>query len=100
MTTALAASKTILKHAPNLQTKVLAVGSSIMEGATAIVAKNIASNVSYDLGSKKNKFTDLGSSLAEYFDLTGNSVTDLLILIRYMQFLQLTILCFTLYYLI
>ncbi len=56
--------------------------------------------MSYDLGSKKNKFTDLGSSLVEYFDLTGNSITDLLILIRYMQFLQLTILCFTLYYFI
>ena len=100
MTTAISVSKAFMKHAPNLQSKAMVVGSSIMMGATAIVAKNAASNLSSDLGSKKNKFTDLGSTLANYFDLTGNSVTDLLILIKYMQFLQLTILCFTLYYFI
>jgi hypothetical protein len=98
MITALSAGKAFMKHAPNLHTKAMVVGSSIMMGATAIVAKNAASNLSFDLGSKKNKFTDLGSSLAKYYDLTGNSVTDLLILIKYMQFLQLTILCFTLFY--
>jgi hypothetical protein len=100
MTTALSLGKTFISHAPNLQSKALLVGSSIMVGATAIIAKNAASNLSFDLGSKKNKFIDLGSSLAKFYDLTGNSVTDLLILIKYMQFLQLTILCFTLYYFI
>jgi hypothetical protein len=100
MTTALSVGKTFLKHAPNLQSKAMVVGSSIMIGATAIIAKNAASNLSFDLGSKKNQFIDLGSSLAKFYDLTGNSVTDLLILIKYMQFLQLTILCFTLYYFI
>jgi hypothetical protein len=100
MTSAIAASKFIIQKAPNLQTKVLAAGSSIMLGASAIVAKNIASNMSSDIGLRKNKLTNLGSSLAELFDLTGNSVTDLLVLIKYMQSVQITILCFTLYYFI
>jgi hypothetical protein len=100
MITALSVGKTFMKHAPNLQSKAMVVGSSIMIGATAIIAKNGASNLSFDLGSKKNKFIDLDSSLAKFYNLTGNSITDLLILINYMQFLQLTILCFTLYYFI
>jgi hypothetical protein len=83
MTTAISVSKAFMKHAPNLQTKTMVVCSSIMMGATVIVAKNAASNFSFDLGSKKNKFTYLGSTLTKYFDLTGNSVTDLLILIKY-----------------
>jgi hypothetical protein len=100
MTTALSASKALMIKAPNLHSKAVIAGSSIMLGATAIIAKNVASNLSFDLGSKKNKFIDLESSLAKFFELTGNSVTDLLILINYMQFLQLIILCFTLYYFI
>jgi hypothetical protein len=100
MTTALFLSKTLIKNAPNLHSKAMIVGSSIMIGATTIIAKNGASNLSFDLGSKKNKFIDLESSLAKFYELTGNSVTDLLKLINYMQFLQLTILCFTLYYFI
>jgi hypothetical protein len=36
--------------------------------------------------------------LVELFDLTGNSVLDLLFLIKYIQTIQLTILCYTLYY--
>jgi hypothetical protein len=100
MTTALSLSKTLMIKAPNLHSKAMIAGSSIMIGATAIIAKNAASNLSFDLGSKKNKFIDLESSLAKFYELTGNSVTDLLILINYMQFLQLIILCFTFYYFI
>jgi len=100
MTSALSLSKTLIKKAPNLQSKVALAGGSIMLGAGAIIAKNAASNLNFDLGSKSNKFIDLESSVAKFFDLTGNSVTDLLKIINYMQSLQLTILCFTLYYFI
>ena len=96
MTTGLSLSKTFMKSAPNLHSKAMVVGTSIMIGATAIIAKNL----NFDLGFKKNKFIDLESSVAKFYDLTGNSVTDLLKIINHMQSLQLTILCFTLYYFI
>jgi hypothetical protein len=96
MTTGLSLSKTFMKSAPNLHSKAMVVGTSIMIGATAIIAKNF----NFDLGSKKNKFIDLESSVAKFYDLTGNSVTDLLKIINHMQYLQLTILCLTLYYFI
>lgn len=100
MTTALSLSKTFMKKPQNLQSKVAIAGSSIMLCAGAIIATNAASNLNLDLLPKKNNFIDLESSLAKFYDLTGNSVTDLLKIINYMQSLQLTILCFTLYYFI
>lgn len=81
----------LAQKAPSTAGKVAAVAGGIAAGASAIVVKNLANNVSSDLG-KPNKFisnNDLINVLNDMFNLTGNNGLDLLNMIHFIQGLQL-----------
>ena len=72
MTTAVAGGFKLAKKAPSTAGKRAAVAGGIAAGASAIVVKNLANNVSSDLG-KPNKFisnNDLINVLNDMFNLT------------------------------
>ena len=81
---------------PQGKTAVLAGGVAL--GATAIVAKNIASNLSSEIGKTKKFISDdLTHYLNDMFELTGNNAIDLLNIIYLFQKLQFCFVIFTLY---
>jgi hypothetical protein len=103
MTAALAGGMKMVNKMPNIAGKVAAVTISVATGAGAIVAKNVASNVSENAGKniiKSNLSPELISKLSDFFNLTGNSVLDLLTLIQFFQSCQMTFIILIIYYLI
>ena len=84
----------LAQKVPSTAGKVAAVAGGIAAGASAIVVKNLANNVSSDLG-KPNKFisnNDLINVLNDMFNLTPagrNNGLDLLNMIHFIQGLQL-----------
>jgi hypothetical protein len=103
MTAALAGGMKMANKMPNIAGKVAAVAGSVAMGAGAIVAKNVAGNVSENTGKniiKSNLSPELISKLSEFFNLTGNSVLDLLTLIQFFQSCQMTFIILIIYYLI
>lgn len=96
MATSVAGAIKIAQSIPSVSGKIAALAGGISIGAGAIAAKNIIGNVTANIGKTK----DLLPSLSEFFGFTGNSLTDLLIIINYFQILQLIFILLTLYYLI
>lgn len=90
----LAGGMAIAKHSPNLAVKILAPVSGIVAGGVAIMAKNIAGNISSDIGRPKDsKFlADLTNQIEIYLGLTNNNGLDLLLLIQIFQKIQLYLL--------
>jgi len=80
----------------------LAVGRFCAVGAGAIATKNIIGNATEPQsgGKKSNNWVTPDLDLSEIFGLTGNSVIDLLTMIKFFQKLQLFLLGLILYYLI
>lgn len=106
MTTALAAGVKIAQQSPNLATKAAVMGGAVVLGASAIVAKNLSGNFTGDTGkstifliavtslsrtadSKEPTYMDV---LTEYsqvlFNLSGDSILDLLKMIDILNNLQ------------
>jgi hypothetical protein len=92
----------LAQSVPTVAGKLATLGGAIGLGAGAIAAKNIIGNATKNLGKKSNNLlpsiTDL--DLSEIFGLTGNSVIDLLTMIKFFQKLQFFLLVLILYYLI
>lgn len=99
MAVALSSGAKIAAKSPTTAGKTAAVGGSIVAGGLAIVAKNIASNLSSNIGKGPN-FTDIDSIFRQIFQLTGNDVLDLLYIINVFHFLQLLSLGLLIYYII
>jgi len=107
MSVAIAAGAKLAQKAPNAASKAVILVGSVGLGAGAIIAKNVSGNISSDIG--KNSFILLAltnisiinstnndnssaSPIIEYlykvFDLSGNSVLDLLKITDYLNNLQ------------
>lgn len=93
MTAALSGGIKVAQSMPTLAGKAAAVLGGVGLGATAIIAKNIAGNVSEDLGKISNKLIPSGKEFSELaeklFHLTGNNGLDLLNMIQNFQRLQI-----------
>jgi len=113
MTAALASGAKIAQKAPNFATKAAVVAGSVALGASAIVVKNVSGNLSSDIGKsslvllaitniscyakkesshlqglQSKEYSTLMEYLYKIFDLSGNSVLDLLKIIDYLNNLQ------------
>jgi len=113
MTAALATGAKLAQKAPTAATKAAIVVSSVGLGASAIIAKNFAGNLSSDAGksslvllmvtnlSLKESLDKNYSTLIEYlyklFDLTGNTAVDLLKMIDYLNSSQYIFIYFLIY---
>nr|YP_009505008.1 hypothetical protein [Lyophyllum shimeji]AWW14127.1 hypothetical protein [Lyophyllum shimeji] len=97
MSIALAGGIAAAKSAPTLASKAAALAGSILSGGAAIIVKNASGNISEGIG-KKSSYTNLTDFFSELFQLTGNSVVDLLFLIQVFQKLQLLFLFLFSYY--
>jgi hypothetical protein len=85
MTAGIYAGTQVAKNIPSTAGKVGAVLGGAAVGAGAIVIKNVAGNVSENIGSNKfitssDKAIDV---LKSFFNLSGNDGLDLLYLIQY-----------------
>lgn len=121
MTAALASGAKLAQKAPNLATKAAFIAGSIGVGATAIIVKNVSGYVSSDVekssllslaslaitnislkdstvaSPEEAQATPLIELLYKIFDLSGNSVQDLLKMIDYINNLQYLFLYFIIY---
>lgn len=100
MTAALVAGSQLDKNMPSTSGKVTATGLGVALGGTAIVIKNVAGNISSQLG----KFNLIGSEdlqevLSSLFNLSGNNGLDLLNLILFCNSISVT-LTLSLFYLL
>ena len=96
MATSVAGAVKIAQSIPSVSGKIIALAGGIGLGAGAIAAKNAIGNLTENIGKTKN----LLPSFSELFGFTGNSLTDLLIIINYFQTIQLIFILLILYYLI
>lgn len=101
MAASLTAGMKMGQSAPTLAGKAGMLLGGIGLGAGAIIVKNVAGNISEDLGKKSAKFLPSGkdiNDLAEsMFQLSGNNALDLLTLIQNFQKLQLVFIVIILY---
>ncbi len=93
MTAALTGGSKLAQHNPTVAGKLGVLVWSVGIGTAAIIGKNIAGNISSDLGKQSKQIlplsNDLYDKLETMFNLTGNNGLDLLNLIQYFQKLQL-----------
>jgi hypothetical protein len=82
--------------------KAAALAGSVVLGAAALGAKNIAGNMSVNVGNKggNNGLVSSGFDISTLFNLTGKDTIDLLYFIHYFQFFALISLLLALYYLV
>ena len=98
MAVALGGASIIAANTATPQGKTAVLAGGVALGATAIVAKNIASNLSSEIGKTKKFISDdLTHYLNDMFELTGNNAIDLLNIIYLFQKLQFCFVIFTLY---
>ena len=98
MAVALGGASKIAANTATPQGKTAVLAGGVALGATAIVAKNIASNLSSEIGKTKKFISDdLTHYLNDMFELTGNNEIDLLNIIYLFQKLQFCFVIFTLY---
>ena len=98
MAVALGGASIIAANTATPQGKTAVLAGGVALGATAIVAKNIASNFSSEIGKTKKLISDdLTHYLNDMFELTGNNAIDLLNIIYLFQKLQFCFVIFTLY---
>ena len=98
MAVALGGASKIAANTATPQGKTAVLAGGVALGATAIVAKNIASNLSSEIGKTKKFISDdLTHYLNDMFELTGNNAIDLLNIIYLFQKLQFCFVIFTLY---
>ena len=86
MGAALAGGAKIAQKAPGVVGKIATVGGVLAAGGAAIVTKNVAGNVSKDIGSNSLISTKV---LSDLFGLSGDSVKDLLLMLSFFQNIQL-----------
>jgi hypothetical protein len=87
----------IAESSSTFAVKAGAVAISIVTGAVAIIATNISGNFSSNVGT--NKFlSDLDLQLENLFNLSGDSVLDLLRMIQIFGFLQILLIIFIIYF--
>jgi hypothetical protein len=100
MATSISGAVKLAQKVPRVAGKIAMLAGGIGAGAGAIAAQNLIGNSTKNLG--KDKFLPSISDidLSEIFGLTGNSVVDLIIMIKYFQNLQLYLLVLITYYLI
>jgi hypothetical protein len=98
MTAALAGGIKWAQKSPSVAGKMAILASGVALGAGAIVSKNVAGNLSENLGKDaiKSKLSS-DSILSDLFNLTGNSVLDLLTLIQFFQSCQMYLLILIIY---
>jgi len=92
MAAALATGMKISQSSPSISGKVAAAVGSVGLGAGAIIVKNVASNI-YNTPGKNNLMPininiNPTTYLTEYLGLTGNNITDLLLLLQYFHNLE------------
>ena len=98
MAVALGGASIIAANTATPQGKTAVLAGGVALGATAIVAKNIASNLRSEIGKTKKFISDdLTHYLNDMFELTGNNAIDLLNIIYLFQKLQFCFVIFTLY---
>lgn len=98
MAVAIAGAAKIAAQTSTPQGKVAVLAGGLALGASGIIAKNVASNMSSDLGKPKNFIpADLTNFLNDMFELTGNNGIDLLNIIYFFQKLQLLFLIIIIY---
>ena len=98
MAVALGGASKIAANTATPQGKTAVLAGGVALGATAIVAKNIASNLRSEIGKTKKLISDdLTQYLNDMFELTGNNAIDLLNIIYLFQKLQFCFVIFTLY---
>lgn len=88
MTTALAGGYALAQKMPSTGGKVATVAGSAGIGMLAIAGKNIAKNISSDIGKQSfinPNLTITNLNMSDFFDLTGNNGIDMLIIIHYFQ---------------
>jgi hypothetical protein len=101
MAAAISGGAKLAQKMPNTAAKVVSMAGSVALGAGAIITKNVVGNVSENFGKDitKSKFSsETISILSDLFNLTGNSVLDLLTLIQFFQSCQMTFLILIIYY--
>lgn len=96
MSFSLAGGIAVAKSAPIIGIKIATAAGTITIGGVAILVKNFAGYISEDLG-RKSSYTNITDYLSEIFQLTGNSILDLLFLIQVFQKLQLLFIFFICY---
>jgi len=98
MTAALAGGFKAAQKVPSIAGKLAIVTGGIDLGAGAIVSKNVASNISENLSINiYNSFISSNNFLSDLFNLTGNSILDLLSLIQFFQNCQIIFLILIIY---
>lgn len=92
MTAALSVGAKAAQSTPSIAGKIALAAGSVALGASAIVVKNIASNVYITPGTNNlmplNINIDPTTYLTEYLGLTGNNITDLLLLLQFFHNLE------------
>lgn len=94
MAAAITAASKLSTTSPSIAKKIVTWGISTVVGAGAIVAKNMSSNLSSNLGKPKNFISDnpeLIKLIENMFNLTGNDAYNLWHLIQVFQLLQIYI---------
>lgn len=105
MATSVAAGSKLAQTIPSIAGKIAALVASIGLGVGAIAAKDIAGNITENIGKSTNKllpsYSSNSKSIAgDLFDLSGDSIKDLLILIQTFEKFEIVFLYLILYYLI
>lgn len=88
MTAALSVGAKAAQSTPSIAGKLAFAAGSVALGASAIVVKNIASNVYTNNLMPLNINIDPTKYLTEYLGLTGNNITDLLLLLQFFHNLE------------
>ena len=92
MAVALGGASKIAANTATPQGKTAVLAGGVALGATAIVAKNIASNLRSEIGKTKKLISDdLTQYLNDMFELTGNNAIDLLNIIYLITRIKATI---------
>lgn len=88
----------LAQKAPTIAGKIATIGAGVGLVVGAIASKKIIGNIIENIGKKEYLPTMI--DLSEIFGLTGNSLIDLIIMIKYFQKIQFLLLEFISYYLI
>jgi len=98
MAAAISAGSKLTKSNPTMACKIAKVVGIVGLCASAIIAKNVYHNVSKDLGNKTNNYLiSVTDYVSELLHLTGNNVTDLLLLIQFFNRSQIFFLTLIIY---
>nr|YP_025862.1 hypothetical protein 20 [Moniliophthora perniciosa]AAQ74310.1 hypothetical protein 20 [Moniliophthora perniciosa] len=89
MTSAIIAGQKIAQSSPSVSGRAAIMGGSLSLGTAAITSKNLAENLTSNIGKSKLLSFISNESLGQFFNLTGNDAIDLLTMINYYQLFQL-----------